>query len=168
MNGSYFTLTGTENLKRIFDQFPEMAYRQPVMAAFRKAAQLVKRAMQQELPANLKPMKKILKIEMGKGKSMTLSVGFFRGNGVYVNQRGRRWDPYQLVYWHNYGTLANRAAGHSFKTPRRGISAGLPGGIRSGLFVERAIDISMPDAERVFLKYVEEEIMKFLNKEAAA
>jgi hypothetical protein len=167
MASSNFTFTGIENLRNIFRNFPEGAYRKPLIAAFRKAAAPVKTAMAANLPSTLKPLKKILMVKAGKGKSLTLAVGFFGRQGVYVNRRGQKWDPYMLVYWHNYGTLANRSGEHSFQNARRKPSVNWTGWIKAGLFVEKAIEQSMPQAEKIFETTLETEVTKFFEKEAA-
>jgi len=167
MSGSGFTLTGTENLKRMFSQFPERGYRKPVIAAFRKAADPVKKAMISNLPANLKVLKKAVKIKPGKGKSLTLAVGFYANQGVYRNSRGQQWDPYQLAYWHNYGTLSRRTSGHTFVKPRGKLSAHKKGGITPGLFVERAWNEASGQAQKIFETTLDTEVTKFFEKEAA-
>ena len=166
MNGSGFTLLGAENIQRIFKEFPEYGYRRPVIAGFRKAAEPVKKAMIANLPSFIKPIRKAVKVKPGKGKSMTLSVGVFSGQGVFRNRRGQDWDPYQIAYWHNYGTLANRDTGHSFKTPRRRTTARYRGGIRPLRFIEKAWEQSKAQAQNEFEKKVDEDITKFLEKNA--
>lgn len=157
---------GMDNLKNIFRDFPENGYRKPVIAAFRKAANPVKKAMIANLPPFIKPIRKAIKVKAGKGKSMTLSVGIYARQGVYRNHRGQDWDPYQIAYWHNYGTMANRDTSHTFKTPRRRTTAGYRGGIRPLRFVERAWEQSKSKAQSEFEKKVDEEIIKFLEKNA--
>jgi hypothetical protein len=161
-----FTVEGMENLQRIFREFPENGYRKPVIAAFRKAAEPVKRAMIANLPGNLKSLRKAIKIKPGKGKSMTLAVGIYARQGVFRNSRGQDWDPYQIAYWHNYGTLANRYSQHSFVTPRRKTTARFKGGIKPLLFVEKAWEESKGQAQKEFEKKADEEITKFLEKNA--
>lgn len=167
MTGADFTLTGHAELKQIFREFPEYGYRKPVMAAFRKAAKPVSKAMSGNLPSFLKSTRKIIKVTPGKGKSITMSVGFKGMQGMYKNRRGQMWDPYQLVYWFNYGTLANRLGTHTFKTPRKSKSAGRKGGIKPGLFVEKAWEDSKGDAQREFEKEVDVQLTKFFNERAA-
>jgi hypothetical protein len=167
MSGANFKLDGYDNIITILREMPEDGYRKPVIAAFRKAAQPVKEAMANNLPSSLSPLKKVLKISPGKGKSMTLAVGFFGRQGMYRNRRGVMWDPYMLLYWHNYGTLANRSPEHSFQNPRRKPSVNWKGGIGAGLFVERAVDQSMPEAEKIFESSYLTEHQKFLEKRAA-
>lgn len=167
MSSANFTLTGTENLRKIFQELPENGYRKPIIAAFRKAAKPVASAMANGLPSNLKGLKKIIKIKPGKGKSMTLSVGFTGGINTYRNSRGQQWDPYQLAYWFNYGTLANRLSSHQFKSPRKKGSASRSGGIMPGQFVEAAWEQSKGEAQKIFETEVDKEITKFFEKNAA-
>lgn len=167
MSGANFKLDGYDNLITIFREMPEDGYRKPVVAAFRKAADPVKKAMIANLPSSLKALKKVCKIQPGKGKSMTLTVGFFGKQGMYRNQKGQMWDPYMLLYWHNYGTLANRSSEHSFQNPRRKPSINRSGGIKAGMFVERAIDQSMPQAQKTFESSYLVEHEKFLKQRAA-
>lgn len=167
MSESSFRIDGYDNIITILREMPEDGYRKPVIAAFRKAAGPVKLAMASTLPSYLSPLKKVLKIVPGKGKSMTLAVGFFGKQGMYRNRRGVMWDPYMLLYWHNYGTLMNRSAEHSFQNPRRKPSFNWKGGIKAGLFVERAVEQSMPEAEKVFESSFLIEHEKFLEKLAA-
>jgi hypothetical protein len=167
MSDACFEVRGFENIIQVFHDYPEKGLRRPVVKAFRKAAVPVKKAMENELPMNLKALKAALKIKPGKGKSMTLSVGFFGRQGLaYVNRKGQRWDPYQLVYWHNYGTLANRDSSHEFKKARGRKTSSWRGGIRPGRFVEKAVERSISEAERIFERTVEDEIEKFLEKNA--
>lgn len=164
---STFRLDGYDNIVNIMRKMPEDGYRKPVIAAFRKAAAPVRDAMVKNLPSNLKKLKKVIKIKPGKGKSITLAVGAFANQGMYRNRRGQNWDPYMLLYWHNYGTLQGRDPNHSFKYKIRRTSAKKTGGLRAGLFFERAVETSMPQAEKIFEKAYAEEHEKFLMREAA-
>ena len=161
-----FTLTGTENLRRIFQDFPEGGYRKPIRAAFRKAARPVASAMSSNLPSSLKGMKKIIKTKQGKGKSLTCSVGFSGVEGMYRNSKGQLWNPYMLVYWFNYGTLSNRLASHQFKSPRRRKTASWKGGLMPGQFVEQAWEQSKNEAAKIFETEVDKEICNFYRKHA--
>ncbi|MZP67227.1 MAG: hypothetical protein GT597_13900 [Bacteroidales bacterium] len=159
-----FEIDGYGNLIAIFRKMPEDGYRKPVMAAFRKAAVPVKRAIIASLPSYLKGVKTAVKIKPGKGKKLVLAVGVYGNTGVYVNRRGVGWDPYMLVYWHNYGTLSNRAPGHSFQYRRRKKSAHWKGGIRPRFFVDRAVESSIGEAQRIFDEAYLVEHEKFLEK----
>lgn len=161
------TIEGYENMMNILKGYPENGYRKPITAAFRKAATPVKDAMVRNLPSYLKRMKKIIKIKPGKGKTPSLTVGAFGRQGVYMNSRGQRWDPYMLLYWHNYGTLQERAPGHRFKKAISRKSTRKKGGLKAGLFFEKAVEESLPKAADIFEKSFEEELEKWLEKEAA-
>ena len=160
-------IDGFDNMVTIFRDMPEDGYRKPVQVAFRKAAVPVRRAMLASLPSYLKGAKSAIKIKPGKGKSLTLAVGVFGRTGVYKNRRGTGFDPYMLLYWHNYGTLSNRAQEHSFKTGRRRTSVNWRGGIRPRFFIDRAVDSSIGEAQRVFDQAYLDEHVKFLEKLAA-
>jgi hypothetical protein len=162
-----FQLDGFDNVINIIRAMPEDGYRKPVVAAFKKAAVPIRDSMIAALPSNLKGMKKVIKIKPGKGKSMTLAVGPFGRQLQYRNNRGVNWDPYMLIYWSNYGTYAGRDPGHSFQYKRRKKTAGYAGGIKAGLFIEHAVESSIPQAEKIFEKTYEEEHIKFLEKLAA-
>ena len=167
---SNFTLTGTENLKEIFRQFPEGGYRAPLNAAFRKAADPVKRAMISNLPSNLKALKRIVKAKTSRASKgePSLAVGFFnRQNLVFRNSRGINWDPYTIAYWHNYGTMARRYSGHSFITPRKSKTSRREGGVRPLLFAEKGWEQSQSQAQKIFEEEVDREICKFYQKYAA-
>jgi|WetSurSiteA1Bulk_404760.scaffolds.fasta_scaffold11376_1 hypothetical protein len=166
MSGANFTLEGDENLKRMFSEFPEFAYRKSVKAGFRKAAEPFKRAVISNIPPNIKPIRKAVKVKPGKGKSLTLAVGIFSGAGVYRNSRGQNWDPFQIAYWHNYGTMANRDQFHRFTTPRRKKTSGRMGGIKPLRFVEKAWDQSQGQIEKIFNDTIDKEVTKFFQERA--
>ena len=172
---SSLSIEGLDNLKRMMSEFPEKGYKKPVMAAFRKAAVPVKRAMVNELPDNMKVLKKAIKASASKGKEPRLLVGVFAGTGLYRNRRGVGWDPYQIALWHNYGTLANRATRfHDFKNPprikkpKRGWQPGqaMAGGLKAKLFIERAWEKSKREAQAVFERVAEKEIDRFFETNA--
>jgi hypothetical protein len=167
MNGANFTIDGTENLKRIFAQLPENGFKKPVNAAFRKAGKPVADAMKARLPASLSGLKKIIKTKVYKSDSPLAATGPFPGGMTYINQRGVKWNPYMLLYWLNYGTLANRSSSHQFTRARGKMSSGWRGGIKPGLFIEAAIDSSMPQAAKVFETEFQKEFEKFLTALAA-
>ena len=161
------TFTGTENLKRIFKEFPEGGYRKPIITAFRKAAAPVKKAMKDNLPSAIKGAAKAIKAVPYKGDTPELGVGVFRKGILYQNRRGKTWNPWQLIYWHNYGTLANRSSQHTFLNVRTKKSAHFKGGIKAGLFIERAWEQSKGRAQKIFDETAEKEIDKFFKKYAA-
>jgi hypothetical protein len=168
-----FTLTGTENLKKIFAEFPENGYRKPINAAFVKAAVPVKNAMISNLPPNLSAIKRAIKAKSSRASKgePSLAVGVFSSGGkVFRNSRGIDWNPWTIALWHNYGTLSNRTALarlHVYATPRKKKTADWDGGIKPKFFIERGWDSSKTEAQKVFEKVSDEEIIKFFQKNAA-
>jgi hypothetical protein len=159
-----FTLEGTENLKRIFNEFPEEGFRKPVNAAFRKAAKPMGASMASNLPSSLAGLKKAIRIKTYKSELPLVAVGPFKKGVLYQNRKGQTWNPYMLFYWFNYGTLANRLSGHAFQKARRKTTASWKGGIKPGEFIERAINLSLPEAQKIFEEDVDKEITKFFEK----
>lgn len=157
-----FILDGDDKMMRIFETFEENGYKKPIMAAFRKAAAPVRSAMAANIPSNMSATRKVLKTKAGKGVS--LSVGFYGNQGVYVNRRGEGWSPWMLLYWQNYGTYANRYPGHTFQNARRERTARRRGGIKPGLFVERAWEQSKGTAQRNFEAEWLKQYEKFLQE----
>lgn len=166
MSGAGFTLEGSENLHRIFREYEENGYRKPIKAAFRKAGVPVKKAMIASLPSELKGLAKVIKVVTYKGDPPAVGVGPFGRGQIYVNSRGVKWNPFMLLYWHNYGTLANRDQGHSFFRRRNKRTASFQGGIKAGKFFERAWEQSKGQALTIFEKSYDEEVVKFLEKNA--
>ena len=166
MSSANFVIEGTENLKRIFAEFPEEGFRKPVNAAFRKAAKPVQSAMISNLPGSLSALKKAIKIKSYRSEMPLVVVGPFKKGVTYQNRKGQTWNPYMLLYWFNYGTLANRLSGHSFQKARGRKSASWKGGIKPGQFIERGINSSLPEAQKIFETEVDKEIVKFLEKNA--
>ncbi|HNY52940.1 MAG TPA: hypothetical protein PK727_04640 [Bacteroidales bacterium] len=163
MSGADIILEGEEKLMQFFKEAPEKIYRKPVSKALKAAAVPIRQAMSSSLPPSLKKMNKIIKIKSSR-RGLVVSVGFTGGLGVYENRRGQMWDPYMLVYWHNYGTLSNRLASHKFKYPRRRKSAHWRGGIIPGGFVEEAFEGSREKARRQLEETWEREIMKMCDE----
>jgi len=164
---SAFVLDGYDNVINILRKMPEDGYRKPVMAAFKAAAEPVKEAMINSLPPELRKLKKAIKIKPGKSKRPSLAVGVYGRQMLYRNRRGVDWDPYMLIYWHNYGTIAGRSPLHQFKNKVRPASLRRGGGIRARLFIENAVAASLPKAERRFETAYAFEHHRFLEKEAA-
>lgn len=166
------TFEGFENLKTIFEQFPERGYRIPVNRAFVKAAAPVKQAMISNLPSNLSAIRKAIKAKSSRASKgePSLAVGVYSSGGLtYVNRRGVAWNPWVIAYWHNYGTMDWRTTLsrlHVFKTPRKTKTANWSGGIKPGFFIERAWEQSKDEAQKVFEEVADQEILKFFEKEA--
>ena len=169
MSAQLYKIDGMANLQKIIKDMPEHGMRKPVRTAFRKSGEVVKRAMANSLPSNMKQIRKVIKIKEDKVKSAGLTVGFYANTGIFRNSRGKQTDPYFVLYWQNYGTLANRNTDtglQRFKTPRRKKTASWKGGIKPGLYVEKAWEGSKGEAQQVFEKTYEQEITKFLEREA--
>jgi hypothetical protein len=163
---------GTENLKRIFKDFPEGGYRKPLNAAFVKASVPVKSAMINGLPSSISSVSKVIKAKSsrkGKGEP-SLAVGVFSSGGkIFRNSKGINWNPWVIANWLNYGTLDWRAERfHAFKTPvRRKTRSDRMVGIKPRLFIERAWEASKGQAQKIFEEEADKEIMKFLNAQAS-
>ena len=162
-----FILTGDKELLKILREFPENGYRKPLMASFRKAALPVKKAMIAGLPASIRPLKSAIKAVPYKGKEPELAVGAFNKGMVYQNSRGQNWSPYMIIYWHNYGTYENRTGEHQFSNARKKVSSLRRGGIKGGLFIEKAWESSKAQAQKIFEETIDKEIVKFFQKHAA-
>jgi hypothetical protein len=161
-----FILTGSENILRIFRDFPEMGYRKPIITGFRAASEPVRKAMISGLPSELAKLRKVIKGKPGKGKNPSFATGAFGRQGMYKNRRGQLWDPYQLIYWFNYGTLSKRYAGHDFVKARKPISAKWRGGLIPGLFMERAWEQTQGEAQKIIEDTFDKEAVKFMNSYA--
>ena len=161
-----FMIEGTENLKRIFAEFPEEGFRKPVNAAFRKAAKPVQSSMISSLPSSLSGLRKAIKIKSYRSEMPLVAVGPFKKGIMYQNRKGQSWNPYMLLYWLNYGTLANRLSGHQFSKARGRKSASWKGGIMPGQFIERAVSSSLPEAQKIFETEVDKEMVKFFEARA--
>jgi len=161
-------ITGDKELGIMFRDFPENGYRKPVMAAFRKAAAPVNKAMKAAFPPHLKGLSKVIRTVAYKGDQPVLGVGVHGGRNKYVNRRGQAWNPWHLIYWHSYGTLANRSASHIFVKPRRQKTASRQGGIMPNDFLERAWNETSSKAEKLFEENYVIELEKYFEKHAAS
>jgi hypothetical protein len=165
MSDSRFTIYGADNLQKMFRDFPDFGLKPAVNKGFVEASKPVKGAMASMLPSYLKTMTKVIKGKAGKGKNITYITGFWN-EGKYINRRGQSWNPYQLLYWHNYGTMANRDPGHDFINPRKPKTSSRKGGIRPKFFVERAWDKSAGWAQKAFEESAEKSIDNFFSQRA--
>lgn len=163
MTGSRFIMEGVEQFRQVLAEFPEKAYRKPISKAMKAAAVPVRTEMSNSLPSSIRKAKKILKVKASK-RGLVVTTGFTGGLGMYENHRGQLFDPYQLVYWFNYGTLASRLSSHSFKNPRKRKSAAWSGGIIPSGFVESAWERSQKSAEKIFEDTFQKEIQKMVDE----
>jgi hypothetical protein len=166
MSGSNFTLEGADNMIKVFREFPEEGYRKPIAKGFIKAAGVVAKAMKAAVPAAISPVKKAIKVKSSRRELVT-GVGVFLKQGVYVNRRGMKWDPFQLGYWFNYGTYARRAASHQFVRARSKQTMDRSGGIHADLFIERGWESSKEAAAKELERVWAEETSKLCDKYGA-
>ena len=162
MNGSGFIMEGVEQFRQVLAEFPEKTYRKPISKAMKAAAVPVRTDMANSLPSSIRKTKKILKVKASR-QGLVVTTGFTGGLGMYENRRGQLFDPYQLVYWFAYGTLANRLSSHSFKNPRKRKSAAWSGGVMPSNFVEASWERSQKAAEKVFEETFQKEIQKMVD-----
>ena len=166
MSSENFVLEGADRMIRIFREFPEEGFNKPVMDGFRKAALPVKKAIIAGIPSEIAEVKKAVKVKSNM-RLLVTSVGFFRNAGVYVNRRGIKWDPFQLAYWFNYGTYANRSPYHQFVRERSRLTRDRKGGIKPDLFVENAWENSKDAAARELEKEWARKIQELCDKYGA-
>ena len=166
MNKSDFTLVGAQETIKMFREFPEEGYRKAIAAGFKKAAIPVKKAIIAKIPGRIKKIKAAVKIKQSR-RGLVLDVGFWASAGMYRNSRGKDWDPYQLAYWFNYGTYANRLTSHRFVKPRLRETRDKRGGIMPDEFVERAIEYSLPIATETLQKEWASQILLLCDKYGA-
>jgi hypothetical protein len=158
-----YTLDGDGKMIEVFRKFADEGFYKPVKAGFRKAAVPVRKAMAAGVPRQISPIKKAIKVKESRRGLVTM-VGVFAKQGVYVNRRGKQWDPWTLANWFEYGTYANRASFHKFQNARKGRSRNRPGGIKPNLFLEQAWESSKDQAASELEKYWEKNIEELCNK----
>lgn len=159
----YAEISGDDELQQIFEKMPARYAKKPVTATFRKGANEYNRALKANMPGSMSAMKKLVKVKVSK-RGISVIAGAFANVGTYTKSNGQQFDAFYLLYWSNYGTLANRHPAHKFDRPRKRISANWQGGIKPQLFAERAWEQSKDRAMDVINDEIEAETMKFLNK----
>lgn len=153
-----------KELTQFFAGLPNRMAKKPMVTTMRKGAALVNKEIRNSMPGNLKKFKSILGAKTARSATPVLAVGFFGRKVQFINRRGQKWDAWQLVYWHNYGTMANRDASHKFVSSRRQKSANKRGGIRPLRFFDKAVNRALPQAERKIMDEFGNEIDKFAKK----
>lgn len=112
-----------------------------VVGSLSKGARVVNKSILAAMPSALQKFKPILTVKaLNKAKFPAVLFGFFGRKLYYVNRRGTRWDAFFMVYWQNYGTLANRDGGHSFVKSRRSKTKNYRGGLLAKRFFESGVD----------------------------
>lgn len=136
--GTYtFTVDGVEQTHRILNAMNQKAANKEMRKCMRAGAVPLAAAVRKNLPPKMKKAGRAVKIK--NMKSAAVRVGPY--TKVMEMQTGTDYmDVYYLLYWHNYGTLANRNPQHKFDTPRKSKTAAWGGGIRARGFIERSFD----------------------------
>ena len=111
-----------------------------VLGSLTKGARITNKAILTAMPGSLQKFKPILGVKsLGKSGNPSVLLGFFGKKLYYINHRGIKWDAFYMVYWQNYGTMANRDSSHKFQTARRRKTINFKGGIKPLLFFEKGI-----------------------------
>lgn len=153
------------NLNQFFAALPNKVGPKTMVAIARKGATAVNGELRKAMPGNLKKFKSILGAKASRRKDVAMVAAGYYGNKVrYVNRRGEPWDAWMLVYWHNYGTLANRDPSHKFQYARRKKSVAWSGGIRPTHFFEKGIAAGSPKAEKKMIENANQIIDKAAKK----
>lgn len=155
-------LEGFDKMSFLFDNYEKEAMR-VVKSSLRKGANEVKKAQAASLPAEVKSLRSVFKVVSVKKELLVLAGVFARGK-QYVNSRGINWNPWNLIYWLNYGTYAGRYPGHTFITARKARTASRRGGITGTAFIDKATERAMPLASQKFEKDAELNLDKLLKK----
>ena len=136
--GTYtFTVDGIEYSRRILSAMEAKAANREMRKCMRAGAVPLAAAVRKNLPPKMKKAGRAVKIK--NMKSAAVRVGPY--TKVMEMQTGTDYmDVYYLIYWHNYGTLANRNPQYQFDTPRKSKTAAWQGGIRARGFIERTYD----------------------------
>lgn len=153
------------NLNQFFAALPNKVGPKTMVAIARKGATAVNGELRKAMPGNLKKFKAILGAKASRNKQTPLvTAGFFGRKVQYVNRTGKRWDAWQLVYWHNYGTYANRDGSHNFVKARKSVSAHVKGGLHPLRFFEKGIAAGSPKAEKKMIENANQIIDKAAKK----
>jgi len=149
-------------MQYLFQNYEKESFR-VVKSSLRKGATVVKKAQAASLPPELKSLRSVIKVISIKKELLVLSGVFARGK-QYINSRGKKWNPWNLIYWLNYGTYAGRMSGHPFLNARKSISAGRKGGIQGTGFLDVATARALPNAQHTFEKDAGEKLDALLKK----
>ncbi|HPS40233.1 MAG TPA: hypothetical protein PL124_12510 [Candidatus Cloacimonadota bacterium] len=155
-------LEGFDKMSFLFKNYEKEANR-VVKSSLRKGANEVKKAQAASLPPEIKSLKSVLRVISVKKELLVLAGVFARGK-QYVNSRGVKWSPWNLIYWLNYGTYAGRYSGHAFITARKARTASRQGGIQGTAFLDKATERAMPAAADKFEKDAEVKLDALLKK----
>ncbi len=156
-----FDIDGANVLQEVFEKLPAKYSDKIVISTMRKAARPLVKSIRSLAPrsegamANKVSVKAYSKI---KG-CPSIKVGWHAKNNE------GRW-AYFKAYWQNYGTLSNRAPGHTFKNARNSKTSERKGGNAPKFFIERAWEGTQKQSESIMDKDMEGIALKFLKKNA--
>lgn len=161
-DGITIEFEGFDKMQFLFDNYERESLR-VVKTSLRKGANEVKKAQISSLPPSIKSMKNVFKVIAIKRELLMLAGVFARGKH-YINRRGIKWNPWNLIYWLNYGTYSGRMPSHKFFTPRKSRTANRKGGIIGTAFIDRATENALPGAMEMFEKDAEQRLDALCKK----
>lgn len=135
-----------------------------VLQSLTKGGNILKAEFKNQMPSALSKFGVTLKVKGLKAAIPTVLVGFFGRMVNYVNRRGVNWDAFMLVYWANYGTMANRDRTHIFQKARRSKSINKKGGIIPMRFFDKSVDLSFGRAIETAANDINNTIDKLADK----
>lgn len=153
-----YEIVGYENMKTIFEEYPEKFGKNVLRSAFKKGAKPFIAALKKSTPVKTGETLKAIKALNTRGAG--IKVGF-TGKKEYM------WG-YMKAYWSNYGTLANRDRSHTFKQRRKSKTANRQGGVIPKRFVEESWETNRDQMEKNTIVEIMNVSQKFLNKHKVA
>ena len=140
------TIEGIDELDSFLKDHPKELDK-TVIGCLTKGSAIIKKEIISLMPDALKKLKPIVTSKnLTKSSNPNVLIGVFGRKMFYINKRGVRWDAFNLAYWSNFGTMANRDKSHVFQTSRRKVSKNFKGGIRPTNFFDRAVNNTMDSA----------------------
>lgn len=119
-----------------------------VLDSLKVGCRTLRKEIVAKMPATLKKFSPIFDVKsLSKMGGPSVMAGFFGKKIFYRSKKGVSWDAFQLVFWSNYGTLANRDPSFPFGKSRRAVSAWYKGGIRPLKFWDNNIDQALASAQ---------------------
>ena len=150
--------TGLEGIQEILNKLPLQYAKKPVLAAFRKGSKPFLQEVKNRSPRRSGDMNKGLGVTGVKDKNdIAVRVGY---------KGGKNMPNWFKAYWSSYGTYASRSSVHQFVRARRSKSAKYKGGIKPKYFVDLAWDSTKEQVANIITKEIEDQTVKFLQKNA--
>ena len=111
---SEIKIEGLDELKDFLKDHPK-ELQKSVLESLTRGARICNKQMAAAMPSALQKFKAILSVKkLSRTAIPMVMLGFFGRKVQFVNRRGIRWDAWNIVYWLNYGTNANRDKNHEF------------------------------------------------------